>query len=242
MVGIKVKIRLGGEGEIVGVADDRVLVKVGSETKKLGFPKAFDDRSVSAVNPADQQKIDDYIKKTKEEAEEKAKAAEEARLAAEKVRVARESVSHKAAKLGEEYHAEHLSYDEVYSYEEVQDKFGIQIQGYGRGINVTDDAIVLISSLDDSDENFVYHDKWESEGVYIYSGEGSKGDQKMTKGNRAILNAAANGKTIYLIVKFDSKKYCLQGEFELVSEPTFEPAPDKDGNIRQEIKFKLKKV
>lgn len=241
MIGIKVKHKFNGEGEIVDIKNNVVFVEYPTKTAKIPLAGGYAEAHLRAADPADQQEIDDYIKKFKEAEAAKAKAADEARLAEEKARVARESVSHEVAKLGEEYHAEHLSYDEVYTYEEVQDKFGIQIQGFGRGINEKGDVIVLISSLDDRGENFVYHDKWESEDVYIYSGEGSKGDQTMTGRNAAVLNAAADGKTIYLIVKFDSKKYCLQGVFELVDH-IFEPAPDKDGNIRQEIKFKLKKV
>lgn len=46
--------------------------------------------------------------------------------------------------------------------------------------------MVLISSISKAEGNFVYHDKWTSDGEYIYSGEGKTGDQAMSKGNLAI--------------------------------------------------------
>ena len=60
------------------------------------------------------------------------------------------------------------------TYSEVEEQFGIKISGFGRGINITDKSVVLISSIDKAKENFVYHDHWTEEGDYIYSGEGKK--------------------------------------------------------------------
>ena len=73
MIGIKVEHSplcgvSHGIGTILGVSDDTVKVDFPTAgTKKFGFPKAFDEGRLAAVEPADQQAIDDYIKKFKEE-------------------------------------------------------------------------------------------------------------------------------------------------------------------------------
>lgn len=233
MVGIKVKHRFFGEGTILEISEDRVTVEFKSGKKALGFPSAFESH-LAAVDPEDQKKITDYINEVKEAAE-KAKEAEEAarKAAAEAAKV--------TAKFGEDYHAEHLSQEDVYTYQRVETEFGIQISGYGRGINVTDDAIVLISSVKEESGAFVYHDRWTKDGDFIYSGEGARGDQKKTKGNRGIIDAAKDGKKIHLFVKLSPQEYFYQGIFELV-EYTYEDDKDVDGNIHKEYKFRLRRV
>lgn len=171
-----------------------------------------------------------------------AKAAEEAAKKAEKA--AKEAAAKRAKIVGgfdAGYHAEHLDTDKIYTYQEVEAKFGIRIAGYGRGCNLTDDSIVLISSVDPSGEHFVYHDKWDDNGDYIFSGEGSIGNQKLTARNKEIINAEKNGKVIHLIIKFSSKEYYYQGVFKLV-DYTYEDDLDEKGNTRKEYKFRLRKV
>ena len=106
-----------------------------------------------------------------------------------------------------EYHAEKLAREPILTYQEVERQFGIRIAGFGRGINPTENSVVLISSIGKKDGKFVYHDHWTVEGDYIYSGEGKSGDQSMTRGNLAIKNAAADGKALHLFVKFSPREY-----------------------------------
>lgn len=106
---------------------------------------------------------------------------------------------------------DHLARHPILTYQQVEEQFGIKITGFGRGINVTPSKVVLISSISKAEGNFVYHDKWTSDGEYIYSGEGKTGDQAMSKGNLAIKNAAMDGKEIHLFVKFSPKDYYYQG-------------------------------
>jgi hypothetical protein len=63
----------------------------------------------------------------------------------------------------------------------------------------------------------------------------------MTSRNRAIVDAATEGKVIHLFVKFSPKEYYYQGIFELTNY-TYEDALDENGNTRKEYKFRLKKV
>lgn len=88
--------------------------------------------------------------------------------------------------------------------------------------------------------SFVYHDHWTEDGDYIYSGEGKTGDQKLTKGNLAIANAADDRKAIYLFVKFSPKEYYFQGKVTCVDYFS-ETEKDESGCIRKEYKFILRK-
>lgn len=123
----------------------------------------------------------------------------------------------------------------------MEEKFGIRISGFGRGINPTDSAVVLISSINKSGNHFVYHDTWTSDGDYLYTGEGKIGDQTMKRGNLAIKNAARDGKKIYLLVRFSPQEYYYQGVFDLV-DWKYEDDKDEDNRIRKAYKFCLKKV
>jgi hypothetical protein len=104
-----------------------------------------------------------------------------------------------------------------YTYQQIENMFGISIYPFGKGINPTETRVVLISVVSKKQESFVYHDGWMHNGDYMYSGEGKRGDQTLTKGNREIINAKRFGKTIHLLTKFSSKEYYYQGIFELDS-------------------------
>ena len=196
-----------------------------------------------------QQAIVDEINDAKVAAEQKRQVEEAARKAAEEQRRAAAVVAAPKAKKAKtldemfapDYHAEKLARQPILTYQQVEDQFGIRISGFGRGINPTDNTVVLISSIGKASGNFVYHDKWTTDGDYLYSGEGKTGDQTMTKGNLAIRDAARNGKKLHLFVKFSPQEYYYQGVFELV-DYTYEDEKDEDGKIRKEYKFRLRKV
>ncbi len=128
-----------------------------------------------------------------------------------------------------------------YTYQQIENMFGISIYPFGKGINPTETRVVLISVVSKKQESFVYHDGWMHNGDYMYSGEGKRGDQTLTKGNREIINAKRFGKTIHLLTKFSSKEYYYQGIFELDSY-TYEDQEDENGYIRKEYRFRLRKV
>lgn len=99
---------------------------------------------------------------------------------------------------------------------------------------------MLISSVDKKKTGFVYHDHWTPDGDYMYSGEGKTGDQQMTLGNKAIVDAERDGKAIHLFVKFSPQEYYYQGVFSLV-DYTYEDDKDESGNVRKEYKFRLRR-
>ena len=228
-----------GEGTIVAVEGEFISVDFGGVVRKFSieiFIKSLTFDNDETRDLMEQALVE--VKTAKEAAEAVRKAEEEAKKAA------KEAADKRAKIVGgfdAGYHAEHLNTDEIYTYQQIETKFGIRIAGFGRGCNLTDDSIVLISSVNPSGEHFVYHDKWDVNGDYIFSGEGRIGDQKLTTRNKEIINAEKNGKVIHLIIKFSSEEYYYQGIFKLV-DYTYEDDLDEDANTRKEYKFRLRKV
>ena len=62
----------------------------------------------------------------------------------------------------------------------------------------------------------------------------------MTLGNKAIVDAERDRKTIHLFVKFSPQEYYYQGIFFFV-DYTYEDDKDESGNVRKEYKFRLRK-
>ncbi|MCU1369856.1 MAG: hypothetical protein JWO77_1050 [Ilumatobacteraceae bacterium] len=62
-----------------------------------------------------------------------------------------------------------------------------------------------------------YYDRWDNEtGVFLYSGEGQRGDQTMDKGNRAILNHRRDGRALR-VFEGSGGRVRYAGEFEVAS-------------------------
>lgn len=245
LINQKVKHRAFGEGTIISVTDTIVEIEFSVGVKRLQFPQTFESLMV-AKDSNIQSAIIELIKEKRDAAEaaKKAAAEERERVAEIKKEKVSTTTKPKAKSLddmfSEDYHVSHLSRHPILTYQQVEEKFGIKISGFGRGINPTSSTIVLISSIKKTGGNFVYHDKWTKDGDYIYSGEGKLGNQTLTKGNLAIKNASSDGKEIHLFVKFSPQEYYYQGVFELV-DYTYEDDKDEDGNIRKEYKFRLKR-
>lgn len=248
LIGLKVKHAVFGAGVITEMEGNYITVKFAAKTTKFVYPDAF-EKFIKAEDSVLRQAIMDEINNAKAVAEQKRQAEEVARKAAEEQRRAAIAIAAPKAKkvktldemFAPDYHAEKLARHPILTYQQVEDQFGIRISGFGRGINPTDNTVVLISSIGKASGNFVYHDKWTAEGDYLYSGEGKNGDQTMTKGNLAIRDAARNGKKLHLFVKFSPQEYYYQGIFELV-DYIYEDEKDEDGNIRKEYKFRLREV
>ena len=246
MVGIKVKHIVFGLGTITSFDGKCILVEFAAGEKKFVYPTAF-EKFIKAEDPDIQSRIVKEIQeakiaeeKKKEEELERKKAEQEAR---QSITITSSTNKKKSIDelFGKDYNVIHLKRQPILTYQQVEAQFGIKISGFGRGINTTKETVVLISSINKSGGSFVYHDKWTSDGDYIYSGEGKTGDQKMTKGNLSIKTAAQDDREIHLFVKFSPQEYYYQGVFELV-EYTYEDDKDENGDIRKEYKFRLRKV
>lgn len=253
IIGTKVKHALWGAGTIISLVNNYMEIEFTIGVKKLVYPDAF-EKYIKAEDPDMQAAILQMIKDAKNAVEQR-KRDEEAARKAEAERKAAEEAARRAAggtgtmkkkktldeMFAPDYHAEKLARQPILTYQQVEAQFGIRISGFCRGINPTPNTVVLISSINKSAGNFVYHDRWTADGEYIYSGEGKTGNQKMTKGNLEIRDAARNGKEIHLFVKFSPREYYYQGIFELV-DYTYEDDKDEEGNVRKEYKFRLRKV
>ena len=208
-----------GQNAIIEDQDERtVTIITNGIRKKYMYYVAFSTGALMAANSQTQnsilETIEDYRTKT-------------APTAAPPLPVKYPNTMFPAA-----YHVEYLKRTPIFTYEEVEKKFGIKIRGFGRGINVTDTCIVLISNMNKENQMFVYHDHWTESGDFIFSGEGQIGDQKLTKGNLAIANAIHEEKKLYLLIKFSSTEYYFQGEMRCL-DYTKENDKDANGNLRK---------
>lgn len=123
---------------------------------------------------------------------------------------------------------------------ELHDQFGGSRQG---GISPSaQTANVFIFSDSESGEQHGYIDSWKQDGCFHYTGEGQRGDQRMVGGNRAILNASRDGRSLRV---FEGSGGIVEykGLFSLDREqPWYESdAPETDnGPVRSVIVFRLR--
>lgn len=243
LLNLKVKHKSFGEGTITEATDSYLTIKFAAKESKFVFPDSF-EKFIVAEDAMVQAAIMAKISNAKRVAEEQRQAAEAARkVEAERQRRVAPITKNKRnieSGFGSDYNVEHLAKQPILTYQLVEEQFGIKIAGFGRGINITQSTVVIISSVDKKKSGFVYHDHWTIDGDYIYSGEGKNGDQTMTLGNKAIIDAQRNGKPIHLFVKFSPQEYYYQGVFSLV-DYVYEDDEDESGNVRKEYKFRLRK-
>lgn len=245
LIGKKVRHTAFGAGTILALNSTGITVQFLAKECKFLYPGAFED-FLTAEDAAVQASIQNELNALKTAKREKNEAEAAARKEEEDRKLA---LVHKPTPrpknidmmFGSDYHAKHLARTPILTYQEVQEKFGIKVSGFGRGINSTSSAIILISVITKAKQSFVYHERWTEEGDYLYTGEGKTGDQLLTKGNLAIADAAKDGKTIHLFVKFSPQEYYYQGVFE-VADYTYEDEKDAAGTVRKEYKFRLRKV
>lgn len=245
LLNLKVKHKRFGEGLVTEVNSKYLIVKFASRTSRFLYPDAFDEHLL-AEDEAVQSIIRDEIKKKKAK-EEQQKATDLALKLEEEHLVTKKQVSTAKKKrrsledgFGPDYNVKYLKRQPILSYQQVEKQFGIKIYGFGHGINIIESALVLISTIDKKKGGFVYHDHWDTNGDYIYSGEGKRGDQIMKKGNKAIVDAESEKKPLHLFVKFSPQEYYYQGVFTMV-DYTYEDDKDQDGNMRKEYKFRLRR-
>ncbi|MFH9215922.1 EVE domain-containing protein [Streptomyces globisporus] len=100
---------------------------------------------------------------------------------------------------------------------------------------------ILIFTAPSSGHQHGYFDTWNEDGTFHYTGEGQTGDQRMVRGNKAILEHAQFGKRLRL---FDGARGTVRylGEWTLdIDEPyTEDQAPATGGgDLRKVIRFHL---
>ena len=239
LIGKRVSHKAYGVGEVVAQSEfslEIAFTKVG--TKNLHYCQDTFTKFLEIEDPEVQNEVLMEFQKAKDAKLQSLMDKVKAKQKPEVQKKVREKTKDFDKMFGADYNVTYLSKQ---PYQQVEAQFGIKVTGFGKGINATETAVVLISTIGKGKEQFVYHDRWTEEGDYLYSGEGKTGDQRMTKGNLAIKNAAQDGKKIHLLVKLSPQEYYYQGVFVL-ADYTYEDEEDETGNVRKEYKFRLKKL
>lgn len=124
---------------------------------------------------------------------------------------------------------------EEYKRTDLHDAFGGQRQG---GISTPADQPMVLLFTGDMGEQYGYRDGFQEDGTFWYTGEGQVGDMQMIRGNRAIADAAEEGKSIHLFEYVRTAYVRYIGECEYVG---FHEAmaPDRNGDLRRVFVFEL---
>jgi len=129
---------------------------------------------------------------------------------------------------------------QLYRRRTLHERFGGQRQG---GISTPAKASFVILITGDSGKQHGYTDQWTDDGIFVYTGEGQRGDMTLTKGNRAIRDHKEKGKSLYLFEQDKKDKRFLRflGDMECIDQ-SYQLAPDTEGKPRKAIVFKLRPV
>lgn len=119
---------------------------------------------------------------------------------------------------------------------DIHDVFGGNRQG-GIATTTTSSFIFLFtSSIGDS---YGYRDGWTEDGIFLFTGEGQRGDQTFTRGNKAIRDHVRESKTLELFESLGKgKSYRFVGSF-MCDSWEIQSGPDLDGSVRDIIVFHL---
>jgi 5-methylcytosine-specific restriction enzyme A len=108
-------------------------------------------------------------------------------------------------------------------------------------IDVAIEGEFLAHGLDPGVSDGYLDDGFQKNGIFWYTGEGRKGDMRMTKGNLAIQNTAVNGKQLHLFEQTRKGLVQYSGEFSYLDHHE-ERAPDLAGGVRNVIVFESEVV
>lgn len=119
---------------------------------------------------------------------------------------------------------------------DLHSRFGGQQQG---GISTPKLHPIILLFTGESGHQYGYHDGYQSDGSFWYTGEGQVGDMKMVAGNLAIRDHEAMGKTLHVfeqIQRGGGVRYL--GEAVYLGHHSV-TAPDREGRSRKAIVFEL---
>lgn len=122
--------------------------------------------------------------------------------------------------------------------DDIHDRLGGQRQG---GISTPQDQPFVVLFTGVGGEEHGYLDHWDPQGYFHYFGEGQIGDMAFARGNAAIRDHRQNGKRLLVFQMLGrGKPYRYFGEFELVEAYWAGAVPDRKGDLRTAIVFKLR--
>lgn len=90
-------------------------------------------------------------------------------------------------------------------------------------------------------KKYGYKDEFRPDGSFIYTGEGPEGDMEFKAGNKAIRDHNEDGRELHLFEIGDGGYVTYLGQYECV-DWFREQLPDKKGDLRSAIRFKLEPV
>lgn len=90
----------------------------------------------------------------------------------------------------------------------------------------------------ESGEKHGYHDGPQPDGTYWYTGEGQHGDMTETRGNKAIIESATDGRELHLFEQIGDANVRYVGRAAYLGHHRVD-APDTDGKPRKAIVFEL---
>lgn len=116
--------------------------------------------------------------------------------------------------------------------------YGGQMQG---GISTPSKHNFIMLFTSTTGEQYGYKDGWNSDGYYIYTGEGQDGDMSFTRGNLAIRDHEKKNKELHVF------EYVSMGHVKYVGQMIYQDhkiiqGKDIKGNVRKIITFILKPV
>jgi len=124
----------------------------------------------------------------------------------------------------------------IYRRNEIHRTFGGQSQG---GISTPSSFSVVFLFHTSRGRQYGYQDGWSGRGTYLYSGEGTTGDMKFERGNRAVRDHRKKGRHLLLFEESEKRgHYVLLGDFNCLAY-SYGETLDKAGQSRQGIVFEL---
>lgn len=124
-----------------------------------------------------------------------------------------------------------------YRRKELHDQFGGMRQS---GIAPSRQVPVVFIFTGETGELYGYEDEFD-DGTLIYTGEGQVGDMTYDRGNKAIRKHQEDGRELHVFRKEDNGLATYIGQYAH-KESFRETLPDREGNERSAIRFKLRPV
>jgi len=120
---------------------------------------------------------------------------------------------------------------------DIHQRYGGQRQG---GISTPTAEPYIFIFTSDAGEQHGYADGFDENGLFTYTGEGQLGDMQFVRGNKALRDHVANGRSVLL---FEASKrrgyYRFKGDLALVDYDDTLRGPDSSGNDRRLIRFRF---
>ena len=132
---------------------------------------------------------------------------------------------------------------------EIHERFGGALYG-GIQPSAQTPNIFVYSDPETSADIYPYDGWSDDQSVFLYTGEGRQGDQRLINGNKAILNHKSDGRILRVFAAdgrlegTNTRTHVYLGAFEVDAELPYvlQPAPDSDGEERSVIVFRLRPI